>query len=110
MHWDFRPGNIVAFNGTIQGIIDWSSSRSDFAEEDFCLMEHDDWANDPATKESFLSGYASIRPVPDYTEIMPLLRLNKALASIGFTVRTNTWATKNAQFYERNRQYIETFF
>ncbi len=110
VHWDFRPGNIMAYNGMVEGVIDWSSSKSDFAQEDFCAMEHEGWASDPNIKESFFAGYASIRPVPDYTKIMPLLRLKKALASIGLTIRTNSWATKNAQFYERNRQYIESFF
>ncbi len=110
VHWDFRPGNVMALDGSIQGIIDWSSSRSDFAEIDFCLLEHDGWANGPGIKESFLAGYDSIRPVPSYQKVMPLLRLNKAIASIGFTIRTDTWRGRNAAFYERNRSFIETMF
>ncbi len=107
VHGDFRPGNIMVFNGAIQGIIDWSSSRADFAEEDFCTLEYHDWGKDLTIKASFLDGYASIRPVPEYAEIMPLLQLSKALASMGWTIRTNTWDNKGAEFYMSNRRFIE---
>lgn len=107
VHGDFRPGNIMALNGVIQGVIDWSASRAGFAEEDFCSLEYHDWATDPAIKSSFLKGYASIRPVPDYAKIMLLLVLSKALASMGWTIRTNTWNNKGADFYQMNRQFIE---
>lgn len=36
IHRDFRPGNLIIGRGKIQGIIDWSSARGGFAEEDFC--------------------------------------------------------------------------
>lgn len=35
---------------------------------------------------SNLNGYASIRPVPDHEVVMPFLRLDRAIAIIGFTV------------------------
>lgn len=35
VHRDFRPGNIIAFDGKLQGVIDWSSARAGFAQEDF---------------------------------------------------------------------------
>lgn len=107
VHWDFRPGNIMVHQGIIQGVIDWSSSRSDFAEEDFCSLEHYGWAHNPSIKSSFLAGYSDIRPVPDYHEIMPLLRLSKALGGLGFTIRTHTWTGKNKAFYRMNKQFIE---
>ena len=89
VHRDFRPGNLMIYDGKLEGIIDWSSGRAGFAEEDFCSLEHGEWTLDPDQKASFLAGYATIRPVPNYATIMPLLRLSKAIASIGFTVR---WA------------------
>jgi Ser/Thr protein kinase RdoA (MazF antagonist) len=63
VHRDFRPGNLIVCQGHLQGIIDWAGARASFAEEDFCSMEHGEWPSD--SKKSFLSGYASIRPVPD---------------------------------------------
>jgi hypothetical protein len=91
----------MALDGKLTGIIDWSSSRASFAEEDFCPMKHQGWAE--------FAGYSNIRPVPKYAQIIPLLRLAKALA-MGFTIRTNTWQTRNADFYEMNRKFIEKMF
>ena len=86
IHRDFRPGNLIVNEGKLQGIIDWSSARAGFAEEDFCSMEAGEWNSD-LYKKSFLSGYSSIRKIPNYTKVMPLLRLSKAISTIGFTVK-----------------------
>lgn len=87
VHRDFRPGNIIIDQGKIQGIIDWSSARGGFAEEDFCPLEFGEWSTNSAYKNAFLSGYESIRKVPHYLHIMQLLRLSRAIATIGFTVK-----------------------
>lgn len=110
VHRDFRPGNIIIHNGRIQGIIDWSAGRASFAQEDFCTLEHGEWLNDHSFKKSFLLGYASIRPVPDYNSIMPLLRLSKAIAIVGFMVKSGTWNKRNTHIYQYNRKFLETFF
>lgn len=110
IHRDFRPGNILVHKGKLQGIIDWSSGRASFAEDDFCPMEHGEWPTDPSSKKSFLTGYASVRPVPEYGSIMPLLRLSKAFATIGFTVKCGTWNENHAKVYQFNRQFLDTFF
>lgn len=107
IHRDFRPGNIIVHDGKLQGIIDWASSRASFAEEDFCPIEHGEW---PTHKQSFLAGYASIRKVPQYESMMPLLRLSRAVAVIGFTVKCGTWKDAHARVYQFNRQFLETFF
>lgn len=109
-HRDFRPGNIIVHDGKLQGIIDWSAARSSFAEEDFCFLEHVDWPTTSTIKKSFLDGYASIRPVPDYKEIMPLLRINRAIAVIGFTIKRGTWQNKLHKVYQFHRQFLEKFF
>ena len=99
VHRDFRPGNILVNGGKLQGIIDWSSGRASFAQEDFSSMEHGEWLTNPTNKKFFLAGYASVRPVPDYNAIMPLLRLSKAFATIGFTVKQGTWKSRDARLY-----------
>lgn len=110
IHNDFRPGNLIAHNSTLQGIIDWSAARSNFAQEDFCPLEHWEWTRDNSTKESFLTGYATVRPIPDYHDIMPLLRIKRALATIGFTIKRNTWNNRNARMYQFNYHFLEDFF
>lgn len=110
IHRDFRPGNVIIHDGKLQGIIDWAGGRGSFAEEDFCPMEHWEWSLHPTSKKSFLSGYASIRPVPNYSKSMPLLRLSRALNVVGFTVKQGIWKTNYARVYEFNRRFLETFF
>lgn len=105
VHRDFRPGNIMVSNGDLQGIIDWAGARASFAEEDFCSLEYGDWLHQQMG--DFLSGYASIRPVPEYKLLIPFLRLNKAIATIGFTVKRGTWKTTGARIYQFNRQFLE---
>lgn len=109
VHRDFRPGNVIIDKGKIQGIIDWSSAVGSFAEEDFCSMEHGEWSVDSSGKGSFLDGYRSIRPVPNYKRLMPFLRLSKALHIIGFLVKSDTWDNKHSRLYQKNRQFVEGF-
>lgn len=110
VHRDFRPGNIIINNDKVQGIIDWSAARSSFAEEDFCSLEHNNWPPQPAHKQSFLAGYANIRSVPDYDTMMPLLRLSRTIAILGFTIKRETWQTNDARMYQFNRQFLEALF
>lgn len=109
IHRDFRPGNIFIDQGKIAGIIDWSSARGGFAEEDFCPLEFGEWSTDLSYKQSFLEGYAKIRKIPDYPHILPLLRLSRAIGAIGFTVKRGTLEGKGSKMYKLNRQYIESF-
>ncbi len=106
IHRDFRPGNIIAAYGKVQGIIDWSSGRGGFAEEDFCPLECGEWPE--GCKSSFLKGYASIRKVPNYKPIMPLLRLSRTVAAVGFTVKRGIWESRNSKLYQLNRRYLES--
>ncbi len=99
IHRDFRPGNIIAADEKVQGIIDWSSARGGFAEDDFCPLEFGEWPS--SCKSSFLEGYASLRKVPDYRRLMPLLQLSRAVAAVGFTVKRGTWQSKNSKLYLR---------
>jgi Ser/Thr protein kinase RdoA (MazF antagonist) len=110
VHRDFRPGNLIVHESKLQGIIDWAGARASFAEEDLCTLEHGEWSNSSHSIKSLLTGYASIRPVPDYMRIAPFLRLNKAIATIGFTVRRGTWTNSASRLYQYNRKFLEKFF
>ncbi|MGK5595504.1 MAG: aminoglycoside phosphotransferase family protein [Parachlamydiaceae bacterium] len=98
-HRDFRPGNLMADQNCFQGVIDWSSARASFAEEDLSTLENGEWQNFPYAKKPFLRGYASIRPIPPYQKLLPLLALNKAVGAIGFTVKKGIWNTTHKDFY-----------
>ncbi|GAB4229179.1 MAG: hypothetical protein Tsb0021_06870 [Chlamydiales bacterium] len=110
VHRDFRPGNMIVYNGKLVGVIDWASARFGFAEQDFCLMEHRNWPRNPEYKKALLAGYSSIRKVPNYQGIMPMLRLGRALAVIGFTVSSGTWDGKDKEIYQYNRHFLNDFF
>ncbi len=111
IHRDFRPGNVMIHSGKIQGIIDWETSRASFVEEDFRSMEHCwEWESHPDHKKAFLAGYASIRPVPDYDAVMPLLRLVRTLDTLGFTFKRGTWESSLAQLYQAERRFLDVFF
>lgn len=105
VHRDFRPGNVMVFNNQIQGVIDWSSGRGGFAEEDFSPIEQGEWSY--PHRKALLTGYASIRPIPHYLELMPLLRLSKAIGVIGFTVKRKTWDSTHSRLYQWNRRHLE---
>ena len=110
IHRDFRPGNLIIHNGKLQGIIDWSSARSSFSEEDFCPLENGEWSSNPSIKTTFLAGYSTIHPVPDYINLMPFLKLCRTIATIGFTVKRGTWNTTSAKLYATNRRFLDAFF
>lgn len=107
VHRDFRPGNMIVHEGKLMGIIDWASGRFGFAEQDFCSMEHRNWPQNVEHKESLLAGYNSIRKIPDYQILMPILRLGRALAVIGYTVQKGTWNGKDQAIYQYNRDYLQ---
>lgn len=100
---------MIVNKNKIQGIIDWAGGRASFAEEDFCPLEFGEWTLNKFSKESFLKGYASVRPVPDYSNVMPLLALSRAIATIGFTIKSGTWESKNANLYQHNIQFLGSF-
>lgn len=110
IHRDFRPGNMIVDEGQIQGIIDWAGGRGGFAEEDFASLEHWQWLIYPASRKAFFAGYATIRPVPHYADMMPLLRMERALGIVGFTVKQGTWDNTHALVYQFNRKFLEEQF
>ena len=105
VHRDFRPGNLIVHNGKLKGVIDWAGARVSFAEEDFCFIEHGDWLK--KYRDTFYLGYSSIRQLPHYLPLIPFLRLNKAIATIGFLVKRDTWETTDRHLYQFNRQILE---
>ncbi len=46
----------------------------------------------------------------DAYRLAPFLRLNKAIATIGFTVKQRTWYNRDSRIYQCNRQFLENLF
>lgn len=107
VHRDFRPGNIMINQGNLSGIIDWASARAGFAQEDFQAFQLQEWSNSKDMNEAFIQGYTSIRAVPDYETMMPLLRLSRAFATVGYTLKIGTWNGIHSKIYKKNLEYIK---
>ena len=106
----FRPGNIIVrIIASVESLIG-HQPRAGFAEDDFCSIEHGAWGNFNHHKENFLEGYSSIRKIPNYHQLMPLLQLNRAMAVIGFTVKRNTWDTSDSKLYQSHKTFVGEFF
>lgn len=110
IHRDFRPANIMVHDGELQGIIDWASSRAGFAEDDFCAFEHGEWPVSFDIRNAFFAGYASVRPVPHYNEVMTLLRLSRAIGILGFLYKHKIWQTTGSRIYQYNCYFLEKNF
>lgn len=108
VHGDFRPSNVFFNDNRLQGIIDWSSAHSGFAEEDFFPLEFGEWSNNAKIKNSFLEGYNEIRKIPNCNHIMPFLQLSRAIAIIGFTIKSETWESRNAVLYQLYLQSLKS--
>ena len=104
IHMDYRPGNILMAEGAITGLIDFESARGGSAERDFCKIKDELWDNDPATRQPFLEGYQSVRPLPDLATALPLCELQNALASLAWCLRRHT---TSGPFFEHNLAVIE---
>lgn len=107
VHRDFRPGNIMISQGKLSGIIDWASARASFAQEDFQAFDHQEWSDSPQVNEAFIAGYESLRSVPKYKEMMPLIRLSRAFATVGYTLKIGTWNGVHSTIYEKNLEHIK---
>lgn len=107
VHRDFRSGNILAYKGSLQGIIDWAGARASFAEEDFGSIFHRPWLT--PYMADFLSGYESVRDVPDYIPLIPFLRFNRAIAITGYIIKKGTWKTTDSKLYDFNRMLLDEF-
>lgn len=109
-HRDFRPGNAIAYQGTVRAIIDFENAMGSFPEEDFAQMQMLAWNDYPHSRPPFLKGYATVRPLPErLEEILPLMCMLKALGAVGFTCERKTWEKEHADVFARNLAYLSSF-
>ena len=87
VHFDYRPGNILAQGEIITGLIDFESARAGSSGLDFVKIKDEVWDVCPDTKEPFLRGYAAIKPLPDFESTLPFYELSNALGGIAWCIK-----------------------
>jgi Ser/Thr protein kinase RdoA (MazF antagonist) len=98
-HWDYRPGNVLVRQQQITGLIDFESARGGSADLDFTKIKKAVWDVFPGTREAFLDGYTSVRPLPPIEETLPLYELGNAFGGIAWCVRRGK---QRDPFFDRN--------
>lgn len=105
VHFDYRPGNVLVENGHITGLIDFESCRGGSADLDFTKIQEDVWEKFPETREPFLRGYSSIRPLPNLKETLPFYELYHAFGGVGWSV--NRGRIHDDPFFLRNMRKLK---
>jgi hypothetical protein len=98
VHFDFRPGNILADEHGIVGLIDFESARGGSSEHDFTKLNRYVWMAYPGTKEAFEAGYTSIRPLISLDMVLPFYSFYDAFSAV-------VWCQRRG--IENNRRFLE---
>ncbi|QHW29549.1 aminoglycoside phosphotransferase family protein [Paenibacillus rhizovicinus] len=100
VHMDFRPGNILTNGNEVAGIIDFESARGGSSEIDFTKVNRYIWEADPRTKQPFIEGYRSIRPMLNLENVLPFYNLYDAFSAVVWC--KNRGIEKNQAFLQEN--------
>ncbi|MEC9489106.1 MAG: aminoglycoside phosphotransferase family protein [Halanaerobium sp.] len=103
VHMDFRPGNILIRDNRIQGLIDFESSRGGSADVDFTKMKLYVWDRYENSRQHFLAGYKTIRPVPAIERSLPFYLFYNALGGVAWCIRRGQL---NSPFFRENREQL----
>ncbi|MFJ8260734.1 aminoglycoside phosphotransferase family protein [Rummeliibacillus sp. NPDC094406] len=107
VHFDFRLANLIIEDHHISGIIDFETSKFASTEIDFVKMQQEVWNVFPSTKEGYIVGYESIRPMIELELFQPFYTLYNAMASIGWCV--DRGIEKHQDFYHENIVILNSF-
>ena len=87
VHFDYRPGNVLVQGTRITGLIDFESARGGAGTLDFIKIQNEVWDVWPGTKEAFLQGYGSVRPLPELERSLAFYTLHNAFGGIAWCVK-----------------------
>jgi len=90
VHFDYRPGNVLVQGTRITGLIDFESARGGSGGLDFVKIRNEVWDVWPGTKEAFLQGYESVRPLPELERSLQFYRLHNAFGGIAWCVKRSS--------------------
>lgn len=100
VHMDFRPGNILIKDNRVAGIIDFESSRGGSSEIDFTKMNRYVWKCYLGTRQAYMQGYESIRPLINLDLVLPFYNFYDAFGAIVWC--KNRGIDKNRSFLFEN--------
>jgi aminoglycoside phosphotransferase len=103
VHFDYRPGNVLVQGTRITGLIDFESARGGAGGLDFVKIWNEVWDVWPGTKEAFLRGYASVRPLPELERSLLFYRLHNAFGGIAWCVKRSRI---DDPFFFENLEYL----
>jgi len=49
----------------------------------------------------------TVRKLPEFEKLMPLLRISRTLGTIGFTIKRNIWQTEGKESFEKNLTLLQ---
>lgn len=87
VHMDYRPGNILIKDSNITGLLDFETARIGSADVDFSKMKLFVWDLYPNTRDEFLSGYSTVRKLPDFEKTLPFYLLFNTFTGVGWCVK-----------------------
>ena len=90
-------------NKKIVGIIDFESSQGRSADIDFTKMSRYVWNNYEGTREAFIEGYETIRPLPDIDKILPFYYFFNAYGGVAWCVKRGKY---DDPFMEENMSQL----
>lgn len=104
IHMDFRPGNILVNDDNICGIIDFESARVGSTEIDFTKVNRDIWRKQPGTRDAYVAGYETIRPIIDLGSLLSFYSFYDAFNSVGWCKMRG--AEKHQTFLQENIEIL----
>ncbi|MNJ61469.1 Phosphotransferase enzyme family protein [compost metagenome] len=84
---DLRPGNILVHNHQVSGFIDFESARGGASEIDFTKMITYFSDRGPSLRNSYTTGYESIRQMVDVDLVYPFYKFYDAFMAISWCKR-----------------------
>jgi aminoglycoside phosphotransferase (APT) family kinase protein len=108
VHFDYRPGNVLVEGTRISGLIDFESSRGGSGDLDFVKIKGEVWDVWPGTRDAFLQGYASVRPLPDIDHTLPFYELQNAFGGVAWCVKRSK--PDDPFFYENMQRLKELIY
>ncbi len=103
VHHDYNPGNILAENGKIKGIVDFDYAHASHGQRDLVKAANNFWIREDVDREHLYEGYREVRELDrSFKENEPVYRLETLIDILKGMMEHNVMTLKEAQKYEKN--------